>query len=112
MGELIGIATTLSVVNVMVIAYFNSLFKTVGKLQKYAVAFGSSATTVLAVKFLGANVLLLMEALFADVPKVELPDIGGLGWPQLGGLVAALTVISGGGWNLLKSFGFRKSAKT
>ena len=111
MGELIGIASTLSVLNIIVIAYFNSLFKTDGKIQKYAVAFGSSALVVLAVKYLGSNLLLLMEALFAEVPKVTIPDIGGLSWLQLGVLTVALSVASGGAWNLLKSFGLRKPAK-
>ena len=111
MGELIGIAVALGALNMVTISYFSSLFKATTKIAKYGIAALSSAVTVAGVKFLGPGLLLLMEALGEDVPMVELPDIGGLGWPELAGVTVFLAIISGGGWNLLKSFGLRKSAK-
>ena len=112
MSELIGIAVALGALNMVTIAYFASLFKATTKVAKYGIAALSSAVTVAGVKYLGPALLLLLEALGEDVPVVELPDIGGLSLPELAGVTVFLAIISGGGWNLLKAFGLRKSTKT
>jgi len=111
MGDLIGISVALGALNMVTVAYLASLFKATTKIAKYGIAALSSAVTVFGVKFLGPSLLLLMEALGEDVPMVELPDIAGLSYPELGGVTIFLAIISGGGWNLLKSFGLRKPAQ-
>ena len=111
MGDLVGISVALGALNMVTIAYFASLFEATTKVTKYGISALSSAVTVAGVKFLGPSLLLLMEALGQDLPKVELPDIAGLSYPELGGVTIFLAIISGGGWNLLKSLGLRKSAK-
>lgn len=110
MGDLIGIITALSVLNVLVVAKLSNLFKPATKLLRYGVALASSAITIMAAKFLGPDLFLLMKQVFEELPVFEIPDVDGLTWPQLGLVTLGLFVISGGGWDLLKSLGARKAA--
>ena len=110
MGELIGIITALSVLNVLVVSKLSNILKPASKLLRYGVALGSSALTVLAAKFMGPDLFLVMQQMFAEMPMVDVSGVVALSWGQLGLVTLGLFVISGGGWDILKSLGARKEA--